>query len=73
MAQDFAAAFNVGEDERRLNTVDVDGVAIAAIKGLYELVREKDADLEKKNKEIDGLKERLIALEKAVAVLWKQK
>src|SRR5262245_3599614 len=73
MAQDFAAAFSVGEDERRLNTVDVDGVTIAAIKGLYELVREKDADLEEKNKEIDGLKERLIALEKAVAVLSKQK
>src|SRR5437016_2027613 len=27
MAQDFAAAFGVGEDERHISTVDADGVA----------------------------------------------
>ena len=29
MAQDFAKAFKVGEDERRISTVDADGVALA--------------------------------------------
>jgi hypothetical protein len=35
MAQDFYAAFKVGEDDRHITTVDEDGVALAAIKALY--------------------------------------
>ena len=34
-AQDFYAAFGLGEDERHISTVDADGVALAAIQGLY--------------------------------------
>ena len=34
MAQDFRAAFDLGEDERTITAVDVDGVALAAIQGL---------------------------------------
>jgi hypothetical protein len=33
-AQDFHAAFGLGEDDRHIGTVDADGVALAAIKGL---------------------------------------
>ena len=40
MAQDFYAAFGLGEDDRHITTVDADGVALAAIQGLYELVQE---------------------------------
>ena len=47
-AQDFHAAFNVGEDERRIATVDADGVALAAIQGLNEIVREQKAELKAK-------------------------
>ncbi len=36
MAQDFHAAFGLGEDDRHITSVDEDGVALAAIKGLYE-------------------------------------
>jgi hypothetical protein len=36
MAQDFYAAFGVGEDDRQITSIDEDGVALAAIKGLYE-------------------------------------
>jgi len=36
MAQDFAAAFGVGEDNTHISTVDADGVALAAIQGLYQ-------------------------------------
>ena len=57
MAQDFHAAFGVGEDDRHISTSDADGVALAAIKGLHEIVREKDA-------EIQALKRRLEALER---------
>jgi hypothetical protein len=38
MAQDFARAFGVGEDERHITSIDADGVALAAIKGLNERV-----------------------------------
>jgi hypothetical protein len=34
MAQDFYAAFRVGEDDRHITSVDEDGVALAAIKAL---------------------------------------
>jgi len=49
MAQDFAAAFGVGENDTTISTVDADGVALAAIQGLYQenvsLRAEKDAQL----------------------------
>ena len=36
MAQDFYAAFGLGEDDRHITSIDEDGVALAAIKALYE-------------------------------------
>lgn len=42
-AQDFRAAFALGDDDRYITTVDASGVALAAIQGLYEVVRQKDA------------------------------
>ena len=36
MAQDFRAAFGLGADDRHIATVDADGVALAAIKGLNQ-------------------------------------
>jgi hypothetical protein len=42
MAQDFAAAFGVGEDDKHISTIDADGVSLAAIQGLYQMVQEKD-------------------------------
>lgn len=62
MAQDFYSAFQVGPDERHIATVDADGVALAAIQGLNEVVKEKDA-------EIAALKLRLENLEKTVSTL----
>jgi trimeric autotransporter adhesin len=35
MAQDFYAAFGLGGDDTHITTVDADGVALAAIQGLY--------------------------------------
>jgi hypothetical protein len=34
MAQDFYAAFGVGEDNRHITSIDEDGVALSAIKAL---------------------------------------
>ena len=56
MAQDFYAAFGVGEDELHITTVDADGVALAAIQGLYHVVQEQET-------QIADLEERLAVLE----------
>jgi len=61
MAQDFYAAFGVGEDDRHINTVDASGVALAAIQRLYQMVQEKDV-------QIAELEARLEVLEQASSV-----
>jgi len=53
MAQDFSAAFGVGEDERHISTVDADGVALAAIQGLNEIVTEQQQTIETLETEIE--------------------
>jgi hypothetical protein len=46
MAEDFYAAFGHGPTEKGISGVDGDGVALAAIQGLYELVQEQQAEIE---------------------------
>jgi hypothetical protein len=76
-AQDFRAAFHLGESERTIATVDADGVALAAIQGLNEKVeagseraevrtRQLGQRLEQTATEITELKQRLAALERIV-------
>ena len=43
-AQDFYAAFGLGEDEKRINTVDADGIALVAIQALERRTRELEAE-----------------------------
>jgi hypothetical protein len=64
MAQDFYSAFGLGIDERYISSVDSDGVALAAIQGLYQLVEEQDAQIRKQNAQLDELEGRIAALEK---------
>ena len=55
MAQDFHAAFGLGDTDRAYNSIDAHGVALAAIKALYERSREQDARinrLEQENAEL---------------------
>jgi hypothetical protein len=59
MAQDFHAAFGLGEDDRHISSSNADGVAFAAIQGLYHLLRERDD-------RIADLEARLTALEHAL-------
>jgi hypothetical protein len=84
MAQDFYAAFGVGEDDKHINTVDADGVALAAIQGLCRLLQERTAEIvalraekdrqivalkTEKDAEIGDLKARLAKLEAMVAAI----
>jgi hypothetical protein len=45
MAQDFHAAFGLGEDERRISPMDAAGVALAGIKALAAQLQHKDAQI----------------------------
>ena len=56
MAQDFAAAFVVGEDDKHISTIDADGVSLAAIQGLYQMVQEKDQRISQLENEVAQLK-----------------
>ena len=62
MAQDFQAAFGVGEDDKHISTTDADGVALAAIQGLNQIVKERDARIEKLEKDVAELKAMVNAL-----------
>jgi hypothetical protein len=66
MAQDFHAAFAVGEDDRHITEVDEGGVALAAIQGLNQKVEEQRGQLEQKETELTELKQRLEVLEQIV-------
>ncbi len=67
VAQDFHALFGVGGDDKHLAALDTAGVALAAIQGLYEIVQEKDCEIDELKSQIEDLKElvRALAAEKA--------
>jgi hypothetical protein len=64
MAQDFAAAFGLGIDDKHISPNDLAGVSLAAVKGLNQVVEERD-------KEIAELRGRVEELEKLVHRLEK--
>jgi trimeric autotransporter adhesin len=45
MAQDFYRAFGLGDTDTAINSIDASGVAFAAIQGLHELLKDKDAKI----------------------------
>ncbi len=57
MAQDFKAAFDLGADDRSIALPDGAGVAMAAIQGLNEVVKEKDDEIQDLKKEVGQLRE----------------
>jgi len=63
MAQDFRAAFGLGEDERSIAPGDLAGVSLAAIQGLHEVVAEQRQVIDKQQEMIGKLEERLRRLE----------
>jgi hypothetical protein len=65
VAQDFAR-FGYGESDLAINLQDADGVALAAIQGLYDIVKEKQAQIEllraEKDAEIAAQREQIADL-----------
>jgi hypothetical protein len=66
MAEDFHRTFGMGADDKHLAPGDQAGIALLAIQGLNQVVREKD-------KEIAELKSRMEALERLVQSLAQEK
>jgi hypothetical protein len=62
MAQDFAAAFDVGEDDRHITTIDADGVSLAAIQGLYQIVQDKDRRISQLEAELQAQNAALVRM-----------
>ena len=62
VAQDFQALFPLGGSETMIDSGDLQGVALAAIQGLHEMLREKDT-------KISTLEARIAALESLVEKL----
>jgi len=62
-AQDFRAAFHLGESDTAISAVDADGVALAAIQAL---ARKFEHELRRKDEEIASLKEAVADLGKLV-------
>jgi hypothetical protein len=68
-AQDFHGAFGLGDDDKYISAVDADGVALAAIQGLYGLVKEKEAEIRTQQEYIGLIETNLIALRNQVVLL----
>jgi hypothetical protein len=68
MAQDFAAAFGLGADDRHIFTLDAAGVALAAIQGLYQMVRHQSARIEALEGELAALRGETVTLHAGFAV-----
>jgi predicted RNase H-like nuclease (RuvC/YqgF family) len=62
MAEDFHEAFEVGSSEERINSINADGVALAAIQGLSEQVEEKDERIEELESTVEAQRAELDAL-----------
>jgi hypothetical protein len=68
MAQDFAAAFGLGADDRHIFTLDAAGVALAAIQGLHALAQAQQARLDALERELTALRDETAALRAELAL-----
>ena len=69
MAQDFYAAFGLGESNRYINASDADGIALLSIQALYFMSLEKEQEIKQLQKENQDLRTQLSALQKRLEAL----
>jgi hypothetical protein len=76
MAQDFMAAFALGDNDKAIGSQDADGVALAAIQGLHQIVQEKDreiVDLRDRMTQMESLRGELAALKQQLTELMHER
>ena len=59
MAEDFHAAFGLGDSTKTINVMDASGVALTAIQGLHQLVKDKDGEIAALKRDLDAIKKKL--------------
>ncbi len=64
----FHAAFGLGQPGEGISTIDLDGVALASIQGLYGIVQAQDAQIAALQQENADLQARLAAIEQALGI-----
>ncbi|MFH1686119.1 MAG: tail fiber domain-containing protein [bacterium] len=69
MAQDFHAAFGLGEDDTHIATVDADGVALAGVQALYERVKALESENARLKQQLGATDDRLTELTIVVQTL----
>jgi hypothetical protein len=70
VAQDFHAAFGLGDSDKAIGSVDESGVALAAIQGLNQKL---ESEAKAKDAEIEALKQNLAELKKLVQTIVEKK
>jgi hypothetical protein len=63
VAQDFYAAFGLGESDKLINTVDIDGINMAGVKALENRTERQMREIERLNARVEALEERIQRLE----------
>jgi hypothetical protein len=69
MAQDFGDAFRVGVDDKHIGSIDAEGVALAAIQGLYAELKDRDAIISAQKAEIATHESRIAEEQSEIAEL----
>jgi hypothetical protein len=59
MAQDFKAAFGLGDTDRAYHSIDAHGVTIAAIQALYDISLEQSRKIQRLEEENEVLRRRM--------------
>jgi trimeric autotransporter adhesin len=73
MAQDFYAAFHLGESDTGIDTIDADGVALAAIQGLNRKLELEHAALKARVEQLEEKSAEIAALQTAVKALQRDR
>jgi len=58
MAQDFASAFAVGEDDKHIHPIDVSGVAFASIQALFQNLQQTRIEMQTLRAEVEEMQKR---------------
>lgn len=71
VAEDFGALFELDPDNKHVSPTDISGVAFAAIQGLHQIVRERDAGIATLRQSQGKLKEQVELRDAEIATLRK--
>jgi hypothetical protein len=66
MAQDFRAAFDLGKDDLHIDMIDANGVTMASVQALYQLMLEKDRQIESLTRKVSQQQSQLNQVKRTI-------